>query len=145
MWLLLPSLFYLTVRSSARQKGGRERDAVELQPQDRVSDITELAKALGELTNSKLVLFEAIHGSHVTLVGVRGGWDAHVLAVAQGLRKMAFELAAIVGLPDQVAQGDVIVTQMLLDTGVKTALAEALRSWAKAQNSRALRTWRAVY
>lgn len=43
---------YLTVRPSAKQTGGKEGGGVELQPQGAVSDITELAKALGELTNS---------------------------------------------------------------------------------------------
>jgi hypothetical protein len=41
---------YLTVRSTVGK--GKDRDGVELQPHGALSDITELAKALGELTNS---------------------------------------------------------------------------------------------
>ena len=69
----------------------------------------------------ELVFFQTVHGFHIALVGVCGGWNAHVLAVAEGFREIAFEFAA------------------------KTELAEALRSCAKAQKSRPLRISRAVY
>lgn len=52
----------------------------------------------------KLVFFEAVHRFHIALISVRGGWDAHMLAVAQGFGKIAFELTAVIRLPDQIAQ-----------------------------------------
>jgi len=39
-----------------------------------------------------------------------------MLAVAEGLGEVAFELTAVVGLPDQIAERDAVATQMLLDT-----------------------------
>jgi hypothetical protein len=51
-----------------------------------------------------LVLFEAMNGFDVALVSVSRGWDAHVLAAAQSLREIASKPAAVVGLPDQIAQ-----------------------------------------
>jgi hypothetical protein len=66
----------------------------------------------------ELVFFQAMHGFHVALVGVGGRWYAHVLVVAEGSGKIGLELAAIVGLPDQVAQRAAlaIAIQMSLDT-----------------------------
>jgi hypothetical protein len=62
-----------------------------------------------------------MHGFHVALVGVGGRWYAHVQAVAEGSGKIGLELAAIVGLPDQVAQRAAlaIAIQMSLDTDGK--------------------------
>jgi hypothetical protein len=75
----------------------------------------ELAAA-GEVFEVKeLVFFETVHGFHIALVGVRGGRDAHVFAVAEGCREVALELGAIVGLPDQIAQRDALAIQMPLD------------------------------
>jgi hypothetical protein len=54
----------------------------------------------------ELVCFEAVEGLDVTLVGVSRRRDARVLAVAESRRKRAFELTAIVGLPDQIAERD---------------------------------------
>jgi hypothetical protein len=63
----------------------------------------------------ELVFDQAVDGFHVALVGVSGGRDAHVLTVPQsgreaGARPCAVlptdELAAVVGLPDQVAERD---------------------------------------
>ena len=45
-----------------------------------------------------------MHRLDVALVGVSSGRDAHVLAVDEGGGKVALELAAMVGLPDQIAQ-----------------------------------------
>src|SRR5712692_882959 len=56
-----------------------------------------------------------MHGFDVALVGVCGWWNAHVLAIAESGRKIAFELAAVVGLPDQIAQRDAVAIQVLLD------------------------------
>src|SRR5260370_40914574 len=58
-----------------------------------------------------------MHGFHVALIGVGGGRDAHMLAVPEGFGKIPFELAAVVGLPDQIAQRDAVAIQMLLDAG----------------------------
>ena len=63
----------------------------------------------------KLVFFKAVYGFHIALVGVRGGRDAHVLAVAEHFGKVAFELPALVNLPDQIAQRDAVAIQMLLN------------------------------
>ena len=72
--------------------------------------------ATGEVFQiEELVFFEAMDGFNVALVGVSCGWDAHVLAMAERFREVAFELAAIVGLPDQVAERDAVAIQMLLD------------------------------
>jgi len=43
---------------------------------------------------------------------VRRGRDAHVLAVAEGFGEVAFELAAVVGLPDEVAQRDSVAMRV---------------------------------
>ena len=64
----------------------------------------------------ELVFFEAMNGFDVALVSVCGGRDAHVLAVTESLGKVAFKLAAVVGLPDEVAQRDSVAMQMLLNT-----------------------------
>jgi hypothetical protein len=74
----------------------------------------EKAAPAGELFE---VFFEALHDFHVALIGVRGRRDAHMLAVAEGFRKIALEFAAVVGLPDQIAQRDAVAIQMLLDAG----------------------------
>ena len=55
----------------------------------------EIAAARKFFQIKKLVFFEAMHGFHIALVGVRGGRDAHVLAVAEGFREIALELAAV--------------------------------------------------
>src|SRR5690242_21373394 len=56
-----------------------------------------------------------MYGFHVALVGVGGGWDAHVLAVAESFGEITFEFATIVGLPDQIAQRNTIAFQVLLN------------------------------
>ena len=67
----------------------------------------EKIAAAGEIFQvEELVFFEAMDGFDVALVGVSGRRDAHVLAVAESRRKRAFELTAIVGLPDQIAERD---------------------------------------
>jgi hypothetical protein len=58
-----------------------------------------------------------MHGFHIALIGVGSRWDAHVLAVAEGLGKVPLELPAVVGLPDQIAERNAIAMQMLLDAG----------------------------
>jgi hypothetical protein len=75
----------------------------------------ELA-ATGEVFQiEELVFFETMHGFDIALISVRGRRDAHVLAVAERFWKVAFELAAVIGLPDQIAQRDAVAIQMLLD------------------------------
>ncbi len=102
--------------------------------------------AAGEVLQIKeLVFFESVHGFHVALIGVRGRRDAHMLAVAESFGEITLELAAIVALPDQVAQRNPAAIEVLLNAQAKTALAEALRSCAKAQKSSPLRISRAVY
>lgn len=75
----------------------------------------EIAAAGEGFQIKELVFFQPMHCFDVALVGVSGGRDAHVLAVNEGGRKVAFEFTAIVGLPDQVTQRDAIASQMLLD------------------------------
>src|SRR5260370_88426 len=57
-----------------------------------------------------------MNGFDVALVSVRGGRDTRVLAVAESFGKVAFELAAVVGLPDEVAERDSVAIQVLLNT-----------------------------
>src|SRR5271163_282533 len=57
-----------------------------------------------------------MNGFDVALESVGGGRDAHVLAVAENFGKVAFEFAAVVGLPDEVAKRDSVAIQMLLNT-----------------------------
>ncbi len=75
----------------------------------------ELSPAGERFQIEELIFFEAVHGFHVALVGVRGRRDAHVLAVAEGFGEIAFELATIVGLSDQIAQRDATTVQKLLN------------------------------
>ena len=75
----------------------------------------EVAAASEVFEVEELVFFEAMNGFYIALVGVRGRRDAHMLAVAEGGRKIALELAAVVGLPDQIPQRDSVAIQMLLD------------------------------
>ena len=56
----------------------------------------------------ELVFFEAMNGFHIALVGVRGGRDAHMLAVPESFGKVALELSTIVRLPDQIAERDTV-------------------------------------
>ena len=75
----------------------------------------ELA-ATGEVFQiEELVFFEAMHSFDIALVSVRGRRDAHVLAVAESFGEVTLELGAVVGLPDQIAQGDAVTIQMPLD------------------------------
>src|SRR5581483_11514048 len=76
----------------------------------------EEVAAAGEVFQiEELVFFEAMHGFHVALVGVGWGWDAHVLAATESFGEVALELAAVVGLPDQIAERDAVAIQVLLD------------------------------
>jgi hypothetical protein len=77
----------------------------------------EVAAAGKVFQVEKLVLFEAMYRFHVALIGVGGWWDAYMLAVAEGFGKIALELAAVVRLPDQVAERNAVAMQMLLDAG----------------------------
>jgi hypothetical protein len=76
----------------------------------------EIAAASEVFQIEKFIFFEAMHDLHIALVGMRGRWDAHVLTVAEGGGKWAFEFAAVVGLPDQIPQRDSVAIQMLLNT-----------------------------
>jgi hypothetical protein len=77
----------------------------------------ELAAAGEVFQIEELVFFQPMHGFHVALVGVRGGRDAHMLAVAESFWEIAFEFAAVISLPNQVAQRDAVAVQMPLDAG----------------------------
>ena len=102
--------------------------------------------AAGEVFQIKeLIFFQAMDGFDVALISVRGGRDAHMLAVAESFWEIAFEFAAIVSLPDQIAQRDAVAIQVLLDARGKDGAGGSAAPSAKAQNSRPLRTSRAVY
>lgn len=74
----------------------------------------EEVAAAGEVFQvEEFVFFQAMHGFHVALISVRSGRDAHVLAVAESLGKIALELAAVAGLPDQVAERNAVAIQVL--------------------------------
>jgi hypothetical protein len=105
----------------------------------------ELSAAGKVFQVEELVFFESVHRLHIALVGVRGRRDAHLLAVAERFREIALELPAVIGLPDQIAQRDAVTIRCRWMREANTALAEALRSCAKAQNSSPLRISRAVY
>ncbi len=75
----------------------------------------EIAAAGEVFQVEELVFFEAMDGFDVALVGVGGGRDADVLAVAESGGEIAFEFAAVVGLPDQIAKRDAVAIQVLLD------------------------------
>ena len=77
----------------------------------------EISTARERFQVEELVFFEAVDGFDVALVGVGGRRDADVLAVAESFGKVALELPAVVGLPDQIAEGDAAAIQMLLDAG----------------------------
>ena len=77
----------------------------------------EEVAAAGEVFESKNSSSEAMHGFDVALVDVRGRWDAHMLTIAKRFGKFAFEFAAVVSLPDQIAQRYAVAMQMLLDAG----------------------------
>ena len=77
----------------------------------------ELAAAAELFQIKKLVFFEPVHGFHVALVSMGGRRDAHMLAVTEGFGKVAFELAAVIRLPDQIAQRDAATVQKLLNAG----------------------------
>jgi len=78
----------------------------------------EEVAAAGEVFEvEELVLFQAVHGFDVALIGVRGRWYAHMLTIAEGFGKIPFEFAAVVRLPDHIAQRDAVAIEMLLDAG----------------------------
>ena len=77
----------------------------------------EIATAGERLQVKELVFFEAMNGFDIALEGMRGGRDAHMLTVAEGFGKVAHEFAAVVGLPDQIAQRDAVAIEVLLDAG----------------------------
>ena len=88
---------------------------------------------------------EAMNGFDIALEGVSSGGNADMLAVTKRGREIAFELAAVVGLPDQIAQRDVVAMQMMLDAGSEDSAGGSERFCAKAQKNKPLRTSRAVY
>ena len=55
----------------------------------------EVAAACEVFQVEELVFFEAMHGFDIALIGVRGGRDADMLAIAKGFGELAFELAAV--------------------------------------------------
>jgi hypothetical protein len=78
-------------------------------------DFGEEFAAAGEVfVIRELVLFEAVNGFHIALIGAQRGVCARA-----GCRpepwEVPFELAAIDGLPDQIAQGNAATVQQLLD------------------------------
>ena len=83
----------------------------------------KLAAAPEPFQVEELILDEPVQGFHIALIGMSGGRDADMLAVAQGARKSrgttglvvaADELAPIIGLPDQVAEIDSGASQVAL-------------------------------
>ena len=75
----------------------------------------EVTAALEEFQIEELVFFEAVDGFDVALEGVSGRGNTDMLAVAESGGEIAFELAAVVGLPSQIAQRDAVAMQMLLN------------------------------
>lgn len=101
-------------------------------------DFGEEVSPAGEIFQvEKLIFFEAVHRFDVALVSVRGWRDAHMLTVAKGFRKVAFELTAVVGLPDQVAQRDSITIQMSLNAGGKDGASRSVTLLRKSPEQQA--------
>lgn len=70
----------------------------------------------GEVFQIKeLVFFQAMNGFDIARVGMRRRRNAHVLAGAQRLGKVAFELATVVGLPEQIAERYAVTVEMALN------------------------------
>ena len=81
-------------------------------------NLGEEISAAGERFQIKeLVFFDTVDGFDIALVGVSGWRNTYMLAVTQGHGKVTFEFAAVVSLPDQIAQRDTIAIQVLLDAG----------------------------
>jgi hypothetical protein len=81
-------------------------------------DLGEEIAAAGEgFQVEELVFFEAVDGFDVALVGVSCGRDAHMPVVTESGGKIPFELTAVVGLPDQIAERDTVAIQVLLNAG----------------------------
>ncbi len=79
-------------------------------------DLGQEVAAAGEgFQIEELVFFDPVHGFDIALIGVCRRRDTHMLAVSESLGEVAFEFAAVVGLPDQIAQRDAVAIQMLLD------------------------------
>jgi hypothetical protein len=73
----------------------------------RLDEHRELRQALGMVSASD---FTTLYRS------LLDGWgNAHMLAVTEGGREITFELTTVFGLPDQIAEGDAVAMQMLLD------------------------------
>jgi hypothetical protein len=64
----------------------------------------EIAMAREVFQIEKFIFFEARHSLHIALVDMRGRCDAHMLTIAECCGKLAFEFAAVVGLPHQIVQ-----------------------------------------
>src|SRR5689334_5207488 len=94
--------------------------------------------ATGEVFDvEELVFFEAMYSLDVALIGVSRGRDTDVLAVAESFGEVAFKLAAIVGLPDQIAERDAVAIQMLLDTGGKDGAGRSAASFGEGPEQQA--------
>jgi hypothetical protein len=74
----------------------------------------------------ELIFDEAVDGFDIALEGVGGGRDADMLAVAEsggeagGMAAAIVstdELGAVVGLPDEIAEGDAATLEVLLNAG----------------------------
>ena len=52
----------------------------------------------------QFVFFEAMHGFHIALESVSRRWNANVLTCTESFAEVPFELATVVGLPDQVTK-----------------------------------------
>ncbi len=77
----------------------------------------EIAAASEVFEIEERVFFEAMDGFDIALVGVGRRGNADVLAVAESAGKIPFEFAAVVSLPDQIAEGDAIAIEMQLNAG----------------------------
>src|ERR1035437_9902659 len=81
-------------------------------------DLGEEISTVGERFQiEELIFLDPVHGFDITLIGMSGWRDTHMLAVTEGFGKVAFEFAAVVGLPDQIPQRDTVTIQVLLDAG----------------------------
>jgi hypothetical protein len=61
-----------------------------------------------------LIFLQPMHGFDAAVVGVGGDRDADGLAVTEGFGEVTLEIAAVVGLPHQIAREDPAAIQVTL-------------------------------
>jgi hypothetical protein len=87
--------------------------------------------------NRRIRLFEAMNGFDVALERVGRRRDAHVLAVAESFGEIAFKLAAVIGLPDQIAERHAVAIQVLRDARGENGAGRSAASFGESPEEQA--------